>query len=88
MIDQKGLHFLLNLTVGKKEDVTERRNELKKICIENGINNPIIGEQLYNPTKFDYTRVSQTFSNKIISLCHADADTYHKFKVNNRGIME
>jgi hypothetical protein len=86
--DLKALHFLLNLTVGKRDEVMERKNELKRICIENKINNPIIGEKLYNPSGFDYSRVSQTFAHKIISLCHADSDTYHKYKVNNRGILE
>ena len=35
----------------------KRREELKKICILNDINNPIIGEELYDPMKPDTTHL-------------------------------
>ena len=35
----------------------KRREELKKICILHGINNPIIGEELYDPMKPDTTHL-------------------------------
>lgn len=66
----------------------ERRSELKKICLENGINNPIIGEEHYDPTTFDYSRVPLTFGHKINSLCYADPDIYYKYKNNTRQVMD
>jgi len=32
-------------------------NELKKICVEKGINNEIVGEDLYDPRVFDYSKM-------------------------------
>ena len=55
-MDIKALKFLLGLTVAKKDEITERRDELIKICLENKINNPIIGAQHYDPWAFDYSR--------------------------------
>jgi hypothetical protein len=55
-MDIKALKFLLGLTVAKKDEITERRDELIKICLENKINNPIIGAQHYDPRAFDYSR--------------------------------
>ncbi len=53
-IEQKSLIY---------ENPAEKRlQELKKICILNNINNPIIGEELYDPKKPDTTRRKQTFS--------------------------
>jgi hypothetical protein len=40
--------------------------ELKRICIEFNINNPVIGEELYNPKKYDGTKDSYPFSKKIL----------------------
>jgi len=40
-------------------------DELKRICIEYGINNPIIGEELYDPKKPDVTRNKMDFKLKI-----------------------
>lgn len=55
--DLKSLQFLLNLTKVKRDEVLERHNELKELCIKKKINNPIVGEELYDPLAFDYCRV-------------------------------
>ena len=45
------------------ENPAEKRlEELRNICILNNINNPIVGEDLYDPKKPDTTRRKQTFS--------------------------
>lgn len=43
--DLKALEFLLNLTVQAVGEVERRKIELKKICIDNGINNPLVGKE-------------------------------------------
>lgn len=44
------------------ENPAEKRlEELRDICILNGINNPIIGEELYDPKKPDTTRLKLQF---------------------------
>lgn len=55
--DLKSLKFLLNLTVTKKDVGKEREVELKNICIKQGINHPIVGDEYYDPKSFDYSRL-------------------------------
>jgi hypothetical protein len=79
---------LLSLTTTKRDFITERRNELTDICIKSGINNPIIGESLYDPKAFDYSKCPLTFAQKINSLCFVDPLTYYKYKGNSRGVLD
>jgi hypothetical protein len=39
------LEFLLNLTVQAKTELELRKEELINICVQNGINNPIVGKE-------------------------------------------
>lgn len=66
----------------------ERAKELRKICIEFMINNPIIGEELYDPNEFDYSNEAKSFANRITTQCHRDHNSYHKYKLNSRRMME
>jgi len=36
--------------------IDKRMEELRQICLSNGINNPIVGEEAYDPKKPDATR--------------------------------
>lgn len=86
--DIKSLYFLLNLTVAKKDVVTERSELLKSICVKHGINHPLIGEKLYDPMKFDYSKLSTNYGNKIRSLCAAEKDTFYKYKLDSQEVLE
>jgi len=54
--------------------------ELKRICIAYDINNPVIGDELYNPTKYDGTKVPQKGSKKIKQICQAPKAFYQYLK--------
>ena len=41
----------------KKDAVLERKKELKRICLARGVNNPIVGEEHYDPRAFDYSKL-------------------------------
>lgn len=86
--DMRALFFLLNLTVTKKDVIMDRKNELKRICLQKGINNPIIGDEHYDPNKFDYSRIPQSFAHKIGTKCNQDRKVYYEYKANGRKIME
>ena len=47
---------LSNYLKSHDEVVDERREALKRICIEHNINSPLLGKELYDPNKFDKTR--------------------------------
>ena len=52
----KDLAWLEQKTNIYENPAEKRLEELRKICILNDINNPIIGEDLYDPKKPDTTR--------------------------------
>jgi len=52
----KDLAWLEQKTNIFENPAEKRLEELRRICILNDINNPIIGEELYDPKKPDTTR--------------------------------
>lgn len=58
----KELAWLEQKTNIYENPAEKRLEELRNICILNNINNPIIGEELYDPRKPDTTRQHNTFS--------------------------
>jgi hypothetical protein len=54
--------------------------ELKRICLEYKINNPVIGDELYNPTKYDGTKVFYPYSQKIKQICQNPKAFYSYLK--------
>ena len=52
-----------------KDLQTIRREELVKICVDQNINNPIVGPDRYDPLKFDYTKQERKISEKVEYLC-------------------
>ncbi len=60
--DKRDLDLLLNMTIGEKDDNSYVMEELKRICLQYNINNPVIGDELYNPTKYDGTKVFYPYS--------------------------
>lgn len=56
-MDLRALQFLLILTNKQKEEVTDRQQELRNICIKHKINNKYIIPDRYNPKEFDYTNI-------------------------------
>jgi hypothetical protein len=87
-IDIKCLRFLLKMTLPQKDPLKERTKELRRICIEFMINNPIIGEELYDPNAFDYSNEANTFADRITTQFQKDIGSYHKYKSNSRRMME
>lgn len=73
----------------KRDEHAERKKELKRICLENGINNEYcLGEDLYDPRAFDYSQKKPSFGHKIKTLCFQDPETYYKYKINTRRVMD
>ena len=64
----------------------KRLEELKWICINQGINNPIIGEDLYNPNMPDPTKQTMEFKNKICKQAN-DPDIFRDYKRDRRDVM-
>ena len=86
--DLAAMQFLLKLTVATKDELTERREKLVEICLKNNINHPMIGEERYDPRKFDYSRIPPNFGHKIKALCTADTSTYYKYKQDSHEILD
>ena len=61
----KDLAWLEQKTNTFENPAEKRLEELRRICILNDINNPIIGEDLYDPKKPDTTRQKMQFRNMI-----------------------
>ena len=61
----KDLAWLEQKTNIYENPAEKRLEELRRICILNDINNPIIGEDLYDPKKPDPTRQKMEFRNLI-----------------------
>lgn len=59
--------------------------ELRKICINNKINNPIIGD-LYDEKKKDTTVIRQTFRDRIIKKAN-NPDIYRMYTRDRREVM-
>ena len=69
------------------ENPAEKRiEELKWICINQGINNPIIGEDLYNPNLPDPTKQQLEFKHKICKQAN-DPDIFRDYKKDRRDVM-
>ena len=69
------------------ENPAEKRlEELRRICILNSINNPIVGEDLYDPKKEDKTRAKMPFRNKIRKQAD-NPDIYLNYKRDRRETM-
>ena len=47
----------MNLAVSANNVEETMIDMLKRICLEYKINNPVIGEELYNPNEYDGTKV-------------------------------
>ena len=43
--DFQDLTMLLNYILIQDDQINERKNELKKICLKHGINSPFLGEE-------------------------------------------
>ncbi len=70
----------------KKVDNLKFYNQLKDICIKHNINNPIVGEELYNSSAFDLSKQKQPYSSIITSMCQYSGSFQH-FKENRREIL-
>jgi hypothetical protein len=85
--DRKDLMLLQDLTVQTiPTDTKSIMKELKKICLKYMINNPIIGEELYNPKKYDGTRHAYPFSKKILQVC-ADPKAFFSYLKDKRDML-
>ena len=84
--DIRDLELLMGFILIKKVDNTKFYNQLKDICIKHKINNPIVGEEFYDPSAFDLTKQKQTYSSTVTSLCQ-DPGAYQHFKSNRREIL-
>jgi hypothetical protein len=62
------------------EPIDWQKEELKKICLQFKINNPVIGD-LYDPNKPDLTRRKQAFHKQILKDAEHD-DIYMRYKSN------
>jgi hypothetical protein len=58
------------------------------ICIKTGINNPIVGEEYYDPRAFDYSKIPLTFPKKINNMCFNDFSTYYKYKKDSQKMLD
>lgn len=82
----KELAWLEQKTHTYENPAEKRLEELRRICILNKINNPIIGEELYDPKKPDCTKMKQQFRDWIRKQAD-DQDIYLKFKKDRRQTM-
>lgn len=51
--DRQDLEALRQYLESHEEYKDWRKEELKAICLKFGINNPCLGDQLYNPNQYD-----------------------------------
>ena len=82
----KELAWLEQKTNIYENPAEKRLEELRNICILNNINNPIIGEELYDPRKPDTTRQHNTFSQKIRKKAK-DPEIFQLYKRDRREVM-
>ena len=82
----KELAWLEQKTNVFENPAEKRLEELKWICINQGINNPIIGEDLYNPNLPDPTKQTLEFKNKIRKQAN-DPDIFRDYKRDRRDVM-
>ena len=82
----KELAWLEQKTNTFENPAEKRLEELRRICILNNINNPIVGEDLYDPKKEDKTRVKMQFRNKIRKQAD-NPDIYLNYKRDRRETM-
>lgn len=69
------------------ENPAEKRlEELRNICILNDINNPIIGEELYDPKKPDTTRPVVEFRDEMRKKAD-NLDIYRNYKKDRRNVF-
>ena len=82
----KDLAWLEQKTNIYENPAEKRLEELRRICILNDINNPIIGEDLYDPKKPDTTRQKMQFRNLIRKQAD-NLDIYRDYKRDRRDVM-
>ena len=63
--DKNDLQWLLKKTRVTDVPGDAEKEELKRICIEHGINNPIVGEDRYDPEAFDMSKQERNYRDKI-----------------------
>lgn len=54
--DAQDLKLLLSYMEAQDDVVQERKDELRDICLEFGINSPLLGDDLYDPNAPDLSR--------------------------------
>ena len=82
----KDLAWLEQKTNTFENPAEKRLEELRRICILNDINNPIIGEDLYDPKKPDTTRQKMQFRNMIRKQAD-NLDIFRNYKRDRREVM-
>ena len=82
----KDLSWLEQKTNVFENPAEKRLEELRNICILNDINNPIIGEELYDPKKPDTTRPVVEFRDEMRKKAD-NLDIYRNYKKDRRNVF-
>ena len=86
-IDQEDLKLLKSYVTPLVDPKVAYHEELKQICLKHQINNPFLGEQLYDPNKYDQSNIEQPFADKITQMC-AMQNTFLKYKHDCRKMLD
>ena len=85
--DAQDLKLLLSYMEAQDDVVQERKDELRDICLEFGINSPLLGDEFYDPNAPDLSREAQNFGDKISQIC-GSRNLFQHYMRNTRDMLE